>query len=146
MRAGSCGGPESMEGETQRDERGGRLRFSVFRFKSMRKTVRENRVKHRCVVYIYRGEDWGREVHIHCTSSRQRLFFIRTHTFRITLSFLSYGVHICHMSKAAPVPVYFTQLSGEWLRLFLASVEERPFVHGNSQCNPVRFHKCLLDE
>lgn len=100
MRAGSCGGPESMEGETQRDERGGRLRFSVFGFKSMRKTAREKRVKHINVMYIFTEERIGEGecfqpapfseyeiiwsithlktllcAMIHCTSSRQRLFF-----------------------------------------------------------------------
>lgn len=42
-------------------------------------------------------------------------------------------VHICHTSKAAPVAEYFTQLSAEQLRLFLASEGERPFVQINSQ-------------
>lgn len=148
-----------------RDECGGRLCF-----KSTWKSE-----THKCDVCIYRGEDsppppysasmkssWVLHIWKHYCVWRYTalhlakalflgcfffvLVFIRTHTFSITLSFLAYGVHIYHMSKAAPVPVYFTQLSGEWLRLFLASVEERPFVHGNSQCNPVRFHKCLLDK
>ena len=106
--------------------------------------AREKRVKHRNVMYIV-TEDGGRTVlpvplkstgalhllkhhcvTIHCASSCQRHFYQDGYPQNYTL--FCPRVRICHMSKAAPLAEYFTQLSSEERRLFLASEEERPFV------------------
>lgn len=104
------------------------------------KTAREKGVEHKNVTYIYfqrRGEERGRAAacleqvwnHLEYYTSLGISVCNNTLHFISPKAFLSGRipselhclfcprVDICHMSKAAPFPEYFTQLSGKQLRL-----------------------------
>lgn len=103
------------------------------------KTAREKGVEHKNVtnIYIFRGEERGRAAvcleqvwnHLEYYTSLGISVCNNTLHFISPKAFLSGRipselhclfcprVDICHMSKAAPFPEYFTQLSGKQLRL-----------------------------